>query len=303
MPSQRSTVTEPAQYQKNKMMEHTTIKAEKDQSLFALVRPLQDFAYLLITLLLIALLYYAAHHGSVLEQQLLQQQERDEVRYHHLDIMTAIERVFNHLNGLSRERELLQLVEQPDLAELQPIEQAFTTLLLRNPDYFQARWIDGDGIERVRVDRQGTGVRVVDTLQNKSTRYYTLESLKLAAGQFYLSQVDLNVEHGEIVTPHQPTLRIARRLPTTKTGVDAGFLIINLDLTNLIAHLRSSFRSGGWLVNQHGQWLVGPDPEHEWSFMFGRSHDVEDRFPDLSVQMVANASLQKEDAHGGLLTV
>ncbi len=63
-------------------------------------------------------------------------------------------------------------------------------------------------------------------LQDKSRRPYNVETLKLMQGDFYLSPIDLNVEHGEIDLPHKATLRIATPL-FGKDGRRRGYLVVN----------------------------------------------------------------------------
>ena len=84
----------------------------------------------------------------------------------------------------------------------------------RNPDYAQVRWLAPDGMELVRIDRQGQRVwRVTDDqLQNKGERYYFRDAMALPWERVYVSPLDLNVEHGVIERPFNPMIRIAKRM-------------------------------------------------------------------------------------------
>ncbi|BCO08231.1 hypothetical protein GF1_06070 [Desulfolithobacter dissulfuricans] len=89
--------------------------------------------------------------------------------------------------------------------------------------YDQVRLLDHDGQEIIRVNATENGPVIVppEALQDKSQRYYFSDLRKLQKGEIYLSPLDLNVEHGEIETPHKPTLRLAARLLTIRAATGA----------------------------------------------------------------------------------
>ena len=94
--------------------------------------------------------------------------------------------------------------------------------------YDKLRWIDENGIERVRVDRiDGKGVVVpADQLQDKARRYFVTEAMSARAGEVYVSPLDLNVDHDRIEVPHKPTLRVGTRV-YDDTGAPRGIVLIN----------------------------------------------------------------------------
>ena len=71
-----------------------------------------------------------------------------------------------HVRSMSEEPILLEAAARNDRDTL---AVQFTILLNRNPDYAQVRWLAPDGMELVRIDRQGQRLwRVADDqLQNK----------------------------------------------------------------------------------------------------------------------------------------
>lgn len=128
------------------------------------------------------------------------------------------------------------------------------------PDVYQVRLLDAKGVERVRVDRQADGVRVVPAseLQDKSDRYYVREALAAPAGRIYVSPLDLNVERGEVEKPERPVIRLAS-VVTAPGGTVVGLVIINLHAQVLIEPLQQMVQSRegtAYLFDRSGQFLA-----------------------------------------------
>src|SRR5450631_4469842 len=98
--------------------------------------------------------------------------------------------------------------------------QRFAAELASKPNYHEFRVIgvDDGGREMVRVDRSGPGraIRIVpdNELQREGDRTAFAETIRLPAGEVYVSAVDLNQDNGVIETPHVPVVRIATPVHT-----------------------------------------------------------------------------------------
>ncbi len=141
-----------------------------------------------------------------------------------------------HVRSMSEEPILLEAAARNDRDTL---AVQFTILLNRNPDYAQVRWLAPDGMERVRIDRQGQHLwRVTDDqLQNKGERYYFRDAMALPWERVYVSPLDLNVEHGVIDRPFNPILNakgdsLRRRWEGNFAGASAP-LVLNVLLDHL----------------------------------------------------------------------
>lgn len=148
----------------------------------------------------------------------------------------------------------------------------------RHISYYQARWIDEKGIERVRLQRFGRSIQHVPAakLQDKSNRYYFQDAIKVSAGSVYFSPIDLNVEYGEVERPFRPMIRAAIRV-FDSTGKDRGIVIINDSLTPMFEWLEHSTAHNSLLMaNRNGDWLKGFNPQDEWGFMFGNPKRIRD---------------------------
>lgn len=159
--------------------------------------------------------------------------------------------------------------------------------LSRNHDiYDQVRFLDEQGQEIIRVNGAGDTVyRVVaENLQNKAGRYYFEDTLALDRKQVYVSQLDLNVESGEVERPFKPMIRIGTPL-FDSSGNKRGILLFNYRAQVILDIIQNRGESDGqlMLVNSDGYWLKGMDPEHEWGFMFRDRSDYRfvQRFPGI----------------------
>lgn len=145
--------------------------------------------------------------------------------------------------------------------------------------YDQGRIIDIEGNEIIRINKVDNYCVAVSEkkLQNKFTRYYFQETIKLNNNDIYISPLDLNVENGQIETPHKPMLRISTPL-FDKQNNKKGILIFNYLGKNIIEqiddHSNILLDNHLMLVNKEGYWLRHPASEKNWGFMFENKKSV-----------------------------
>lgn len=134
----------------------------------------------------------------------------------------------------------------------------------------QIRWLDNSGQEVVRVNFTAGLVNVAQAkdLQNKQSRTYFKQGIKVAAPKKYFSPIDLNVEHNEVVQPIEATIRGTIRT-SSNTHLLQGLIVVNYRLNNLLTTIRDHSISEAKIsiVNQDGYWLLNSQPEKEWGFM------------------------------------
>ncbi|WP_022662042.1 PAS domain S-box protein [Paucidesulfovibrio longus] len=166
------------------------------------------------------------------------------------------------------------------------LSRLLSAFMLTRPQYHQIRFLDSEGMEKLRMIRGPKGPQLMPAseLQDKSHRTYYKRTAAQDAETVYVSAFDLNVEHGVIERPFRPTLRVATqvRLPDGSVGV----AIINLDGSKLIEMLRNA-RHGediqALIINDQGNWLVGPHRRMEWgnSLPERQGYTLAARQPDL----------------------
>lgn len=213
-----------------------------------------------------------------------------------------VARPINHLRSLIQREKIVQAVlDEDNGADVAPMVNAFRTLLSRNPEYAQIRWIGDDGMERVRVERTADGdIRVLplNELQDKSKRYYVRNTLKQNQGEIFVSPLDLNVEHGQIEMPYHPMIRLGMRA-FRSDGRSNGMFILNISaqrmLENFAAHTQGADTV---LLNSDGYWLKSARVDDEWGFMFGKMETFGTRHPEIWAIISATREGQRETDTG-----
>lgn len=173
-------------------------------------------------------------------------------------------------HALSRENDGNRQFQGLSLTTQKKVQDYFIKFGKASTRIAQIRWLDGSGQEVVRVDfTAGDAVVSQETsLQNKKTRYYFNQGIQVAAPKVYFSPIDLNVEHGEIVTPFEPSIRGTLQT-SSDTHLISGLLIVNYRLDSLLTTIRdhSIPEAQIYIVNREGYWLLNSKPIKEWGFM------------------------------------
>ena len=161
----------------------------------------------------------------------------------------------------------------------------FAAFLTNHAQYLQIRYIDAAGDEMVRVDSDGHGsIKVVggQDLQHKADSHYVSETLKLRMGESYVSDVELNREHGVIQYPNVPVLRLATPV-YDDTGKAAALIIINTATERMFSEVRSE--SNGikrYIANSDGHFIKHPDADKTFGWERGFDLRIGDTEPDLA---------------------
>lgn len=158
------------------------------------------------------------------------------------------------------------------------LKNDFLNFMKGSEVYYHVRYIDETGQEIVRVDYSKIGREVIseDELQNKASRYYFKDAMKLKKEEVYISELDLNLENGEI--ENRGTEENPRYVPVIRTATNVfneaneskGILVINVYADYFLDDIRRSQREGETvvLVNPEGYYLAHPEGKKEFSFMF-----------------------------------
>ncbi|WP_162266421.1 ATP-binding protein [Paraglaciecola hydrolytica] len=146
----------------------------------------------------------------------------------------------------------------------------FTAYIKNNTDVDQLRVIsfEGQGKELVRVNRDAGQISSVaePDMQIKANEFYYSATRGLALGQFYISQIQLNREHGKLELPYRPTIRISTPI-FYSDGQPFGFLIINVDASSLINELLENTPAPYFpiLTTQDGYFIQHPNKKYLFS--------------------------------------
>lgn len=153
--------------------------------------------------------------------------------------------------------------------------------VLQKEKYDQIRLLDLSGRETLRINFEGDTAKTVDEneLQDKSDRYYFQEALSLRRGELFVSEFDLNLEHGAIEQPLKPVIRFVTPVYDTTEEV-ASYLVLNYLGGALLSELdNSSIPGKTLLMRRDGHYIAGPNGEHQWGWLLGHDRTFATQFP------------------------
>jgi len=213
--------------------------------------------------------------------QMMDMEYMTQVKLLSKEIETFLTHIERDLAFLSRIPPVQGILRAKDNNGYDPVEKStfrqwaerlsiiFREFALAEENYMQIRLLDGSGMEIVRVDYDGMKARIVPEgeLQDKSSRYYFKEGMRLAKGEIYISRIDLNREQGRIEAPYKPTLRYATPVFDT-TGNHRGILVLNIladKFLNISPMVLKEGTGNIFIVDQEGFYLRHcKDHSREW---------------------------------------
>ncbi|HKK00714.1 MAG TPA: PAS domain S-box protein [Desulfuromonadales bacterium] len=287
------------------------IKSTNEEAIDSLYRVARRRT-LLVLLFAIALtagiIYISYLTAKIANWSILESNEKKIVELAHHRSSTEISTAFSDAAFLARDEYLRHWLTDGSDSSRRSMEREYLAFAHEKQFYDQIRFIDQHGQEIVRIEQDSPVPRIVprEDLQNKSSRYYFIESMSLKRGQIYISPFDLNVEHGKIEQPIKPTTRIG--IPVfDKDGHKRGVVILNYRGTRILSGIRNiAAQSEGdlWLVNSRGFWLIGPSLEEEWAFMYPDRQDrsFKRAYPDAWTTISRRTGLTQFFSNGDFFT-
>jgi len=140
--------------------------------------------------------------------------------------------------------------------------------------YYKARVIglDGQEIISVRYDRLTDSTRLLSDkeFQNKKNRDYIKETKKLKKGEFFISAMNLNIDHGKIEKPFIPVVRFAAPIIDKNDELVAIFVAniyayTILDLLDRQTKVDIAHNINYMLVDKDGNYLYHKDKTKRWN--------------------------------------
>jgi diguanylate cyclase len=186
-------------------------------------------------------------------------------------ITNNFESITSDLLFLSKENELLRLINNNEMKYRTWISNEYFQLSRRKRLYDQIRYLDKTGMEVVRVNFNSGTPKIVEPsdLQPKGDRYYFKDTFELGPDEIFVSPLDLNIEKGKIEKPLKPMIRFGVPIFNDKNK-KSGVIILNYLGSKLISSIEEAGKSSlgdTMLVNPNGYWLCSPNKDDEWGFM------------------------------------
>ncbi len=177
-----------------------------------------------------------------------------------------------------------------DATYKQNVEELFLNIATTSDNIMQLRFIDSNGSEQVRIDRDSHGSVPYsissEKLQNKTNRYYFNNIMSLNTEEFWYSKIDLNVEHGVIEKPIKPVLRVGT--PVFHNDKKIGILIINIFMNQFLHELNKSIHYDIYLLDKDGYALLEPAHNRCWSRYLQNATRLENVFGNEFTKILKN---------------
>jgi PAS domain S-box-containing protein len=237
-----------------------------------------------LAILLAAVLIYYYSAESSKHRQILESYESQILEQQGELMASNFTTIVADLMFLTEYHELHDYLETGNPDNRKYLAKDWLSLSKRKGIYDQIRYIDNKGMEIIRINfNDGNPTVVPDImLQNKSKRYYFMDTFRLDKGEVYVSPFDLNIERGEIEIPVKPMIRFGTPV-FDKDGVKRGIAVLNYFGEEMLGKLRKKFvehQGQPMLLNPDGYWLLGPRPEKEWGFMYEKEITISKDYPD-----------------------
>ncbi|MGB5793586.1 sensor domain-containing diguanylate cyclase [Poseidonibacter sp.] len=161
------------------------------------------------------------------------------------------------------------------------LEQIFHAVTSSNKMIMQARYIDKNGKEVIRVERDKSGKNVIITnkkeLQDKSNRDYFIKLSNMEDKSIWHSRFDLNIENNKVEIPYKPTIRIAT--PIFEKKKFSGIIILNLSTNNLFNSIRNSTAFDHFIIDKNRNYILHPQDKFSFNKYKKIIKDIDDDFP------------------------
>ncbi|HEX6118281.1 MAG TPA: PAS domain S-box protein [Dongiaceae bacterium] len=207
-------------------------------------------------------------------------------------VTLTIASIVTDASYLAEQDALQTFLARGDEESRRHLEAEYLTFAAHRTFFDQIRLLDLAGHEVIRVNRKDGELQLAPSgqLQDKSERAYAKATLKLDKGQSFVSPIDLNMEFGSIEQPPKPTIRVGVAV-FDRRGSKRGIIVINYLAQRILDRLRDLQGpvAGVWLLDSDGNWLLGPQPEDAFAFMYPdrKSVSFADAYPDVWRQMEA----------------
>lgn len=218
-----------------------------------------------------------------IEQQVQKDVKFDSTRIK-LFIKSYLDNIENNINSIQTNQLFINYLNDPSISNREFSTHLLTSLIKSNKNLFQLRFLDQNGLEKIRIEKEKHSdvVYSVDeeNLQNKSSRYYFEETIKNDIGSFWYSRFDLNIEEGKLEEPIRPTLRISTNV--FYKGDFYGILIANVDMDGLLSQIKSNNHFNIYLIDGEGNFLLHPLQEKSWNKYLNSGHTIFSEFISMS---------------------
>lgn len=162
----------------------------------------------------------------------------------------------------------------------------FSEMLHTRAHYRRVRFIGvaNEGKDILRVERFGNQVERMpeNRLERSGNERYFQGAIRLAPGDVYLSEPNLERDNGQVSVPHVLVLRAGVPIYTPDKEI-FGIIFVNMDFGMVLADIRQRLAEnrGLYISNTSGDYLVHPDKSVLYASDLGHEHRLQKDKPRL----------------------
>lgn len=184
-----------------------------------------------------------------------------------------------------------RFMEYPDNPDYQrELQQLFRIVALTNPQIMRLRYLNAEGMERMRIERMqeaNTPFFVAkERLQDRASQDYFISSKKRPLEKVWFSKLELNKDHGKLEVPYRPTLRAV--LPLKEQEAFGGVLVINYDMDTFLNRFMSLPLYDGILSDGLGNVLMHYESNKNWGVFRNAPASLKDDFSKNAKSMISD---------------
>ncbi len=288
---------------------HTHSDADKDQ---LRILPRLALLYLPVAAAILLFAFYLDHYQSTNRQFTVIQQEQLHLSQQAQIIHQTFDGIIADLAILSKHNDFQHISSaRPDPQEphIQDLAGEFKQFHIYKPHYDDVSFLDASGMEVIRTNSINGNIVLADkdSLQQERTRPYFIHAMQMGPREVYISPVRLQLEHGSIQQPFQPTIRFSMPL-FNRQGNKFGVLTLNYHAKYLLHQLQAATDKRHvnqlMLLNADGYWLMHPDPARTWGFILPdrANQTLKQQQPKLWQRIINSASSSQVEQPDGLYT-
>jgi diguanylate cyclase (GGDEF)-like protein/PAS domain S-box-containing protein len=183
-----------------------------------------------------------------------------------------------------------------------------------NTTIMQLRYIDKNGIEKIRVDREEENSQPFfvenKNLNNRSDKHCFLESKNKPLNKVWFSSIDLKIKNGKVNVPYKSIFRAI--MPIGTDGKFNGIVVIEYSMDNFLKEFLNAPLYDMILANNKGDTLIHYNSSKNWGFYQTPKYKINSDFPKLtqdilSKELVSNKTFVSRKLNlpveGGLILI
>ncbi len=207
----------------------------------------------------------------------------------------TIENMDNIAKSLANNEIIKNFLTNKNTHKREDLEILFLAIANSNNTIIQARLIDKNGQEVIRVDRNKESQEAFlvekSSLQDKSQREYFKVLSNAPKNTIWHSKLDLNIENNKLEIPYKPTFRVA--IPLFEEDKFTGIVTVNMLMNNLLKAITASSIFEYYIVDKNENYILHPNNEFSFNKYKNINRAIKDDFPQgLNTQGIYRYSLE-----------